>query len=52
MHVLDQLFATILQGSGVPNELHVYTGAQHNDIAQSAVMLGCVRSWYAAHGMF
>lgn len=50
--VLDQWFATILQGSGVPSELHVYAGAQHNDIAQSAVMLGRVRSWYAAHGMF
>jgi dienelactone hydrolase len=49
---LDQLFAIILQGGGVPNELHVYAGAQHNDIAQSEVMLGRVRSWYATHGMF
>jgi len=49
---LDQLFATILQSGGVPSELHVYVGAQHNDVAQSAVVLGRIRSWYATHGMF
>lgn len=49
---LDQLFAAILRSGGVTSELHVYADAEHNDLARNAIVLGRVRSWYAAHGMF
>jgi dienelactone hydrolase len=49
---LDQRFAALLQSSGVPSELHVYAGVDHNDVARSPTMLSRVRAWYAMHGVF
>ena len=48
---LDQLFETALDASGVPHEGHVYPGETH-DIARNPEVLGRIRAWYAAHGMF
>jgi dienelactone hydrolase len=47
-----QRFADTLRAIGVPNELYVYAGAQHNDVSRNDTMFGRVRTWYAAHGMF
>jgi hypothetical protein len=33
-------------------ELHVYLGADHDDMSQNAVMLDRVRAWYASKGIF
>jgi len=46
---LDQRLDGILLASQVPHEFHVYTGADHDDVAQSATVLARVRSWYAAY---
>jgi dienelactone hydrolase len=48
----DQRLARLLEIGGIPHELHVYAGAEHNDVARSAEMLGRVRAWYATHGLF
>lgn len=48
---LDQRLDGILQGAGVPHELHVYPGADHDDVSRDAVVLGRVRAWYATHGV-
>ena len=47
----DQLLASILLAQGVPHELHVYPGADHNDVGFSAVMFDRVRAWYSSKGM-
>lgn len=47
----DQRLASVLLGRGVPHELHVYPGADHDDVSQSAAVLDRVRAWYAARGM-
>lgn len=48
----DVRLAGVLRAQGVPFELVVYPGAEHNDVARDAAMLASVRTWYAAHGMF
>jgi alpha-beta hydrolase superfamily lysophospholipase len=48
----DQRLATVLTGRGVLNELIVYPGADHDDVANNSVVLGRIRNWYAAHGLF
>ncbi len=45
----DQRLDGILQTNLVPHEFHVYTGADHDDVAQSATVLSRVRSWYEAY---
>ena len=45
----DQRLDGILLANQVPHEFHVYTGADHDDVAQSATVLARVRGWYAAH---
>ena len=45
----DQRLDGILQANLVPHEFHVYTGADHDDVAQSATVLARVRTWYAAN---
>ena len=47
-----QLFADNLRAAGVPYELHVYMGAQHNDVARNDTMFSRVRAWYTAHSLF
>jgi predicted esterase len=47
--VQDQRLDGILQANQVPHEFHVYIGADHDDVAQSATVLARVRSWYAAN---
>jgi dienelactone hydrolase len=47
-----QRFADTLRATGVPYELHVYGGAQHNDVARSDTMFSRVRAWYVTHGLF
>jgi len=48
---LDQLFEVALDATGVPHEGYVYAGETH-DIARNPEVLGRIRAWYAAHGMF
>jgi dienelactone hydrolase len=48
----DQRLANVLQAGGVSYELHVYPGAEHNDVARDAAMFARVRAWYASHGVF
>jgi dienelactone hydrolase len=48
---LDQRLDGILQSIGVPHELHVYPGADHDDVPRDAVVLGRIRAWYTAHGV-
>lgn len=49
---MDQLLDTVLTESGAPHELRVYPGYGHAEIARDATMLGRVRAWYVAHGLF
>ena len=49
---LDQRLDGILQANAVSHELHVYPGAAHNDVSQSAAVMDRVRSWYATYGLF
>lgn len=49
---MDQRLASALSAGGVPHDLHVYPGVDHNDISRSAAMFSRVRAWYAAHGVF
>lgn len=48
----DQRLATVLLSHGVVHELHVYLGADHDDMSQNAVMLDRVRAWYTSKGIF
>jgi dienelactone hydrolase len=48
----DQRLATVLLSHGVVHELHVYLGADHDDMSQNTVMLDRVRAWYASKGIF
>jgi len=48
----DQRLAAVLLSHGVVYELHVYSGADHDDMSQNAVMLDRVRAWYASKGVF
>jgi dienelactone hydrolase len=48
----DQRLAAILGEGSVAVELHVYAGATHEAVARDDVVLGRVRSWYAANGLF
>jgi dienelactone hydrolase len=47
----DQRLADVLRAAGVPHELHIYIGVGHG-IPLDTVLLGRIRSWYAAHGLF
>jgi predicted esterase len=47
----DQRFAALLTSRGVTNELLVYAGATHPDVASSQTVLARVRTWYQAHGV-
>ena len=47
----DQLLASILLAQGVPHELHVYPGDDHNDVRFDSVMFDRVRAWYTSKGM-
>lgn len=48
----DRDLATLLTQRGVRNELVVYPGGSHADVAQSSVVLARVRQWYIDHGLF
>ena len=48
----DQRLANVLLGRGVVHELHVYAGADHDDLSQHTVMFDRVRAWYASKGVF
>jgi dipeptidyl aminopeptidase/acylaminoacyl peptidase len=48
----DRLLAALLTSLGVPNDLVVYPGAEHDDVAVATVVLDRVRAWYAARGLF
>ena len=49
--VMGQRLFGILQDVGATTELHVYTGATHNDVSRNETVLARVRAWYAAHGV-
>jgi dienelactone hydrolase len=48
----DQRLDEVLSARGIVHELVVYQGVGHAEIAQNATMLGRVRAWYMAHGLF
>ena len=48
----DQRLATLLSAAGTTHELHVYPGAEHNDVAFDTVVLDRVRAWYQRLGLF
>lgn len=48
----DQLFAAVLSGRGVTNQLHVYPGADHDDVAGNPLVAQRIRAWYTTHGIF
>ena len=48
----DERFNEILAAHGVAHELDVYPGAGHLQVRSSPIVLGRIRAWYAAHGMF
>lgn len=50
--MLDQRLAGVLLGRGVSHELHIYPGADHDDVSQHATMFDRVRAWYASKGLF
>jgi dienelactone hydrolase len=48
----DLRLSALLRERGVVHELHVYPGADHDDVPFNTTVLARVRAWYAAHGMF
>jgi dienelactone hydrolase len=48
----DERFVSILSSLGVVHELHVYAGADHDDVPSDPVVLQRVKAWYARHGLF
>jgi hypothetical protein len=50
--VMDARLAAILRGAGVVHDLRIHAGADHDDLSRSSAVLGDIRSWYAAHGLF
>jgi dienelactone hydrolase len=48
----DERFSAILAAHGVEHELDVYPGEGHLQVRASPMVLGRIRAWYAAHGMF
>ena len=48
----DQRLADLLTSLGVAHELVVYPGSGHNDVPTSSAVLGRIRTWYTAHGLF
>jgi dienelactone hydrolase len=48
----EQRIVDALRAGGVPSELYVYAGAQHNDVTRDPTMFTRVRAWYGAHGLF
>ena len=47
----DQRLAASLTNRGVANELYVYPGATHPDVANNSSVFTRVRAWYQAHGV-
>lgn len=48
----DQRLSSLFEATGITHELHVYPGADHDDVAFDAAVLDRVRAWYARHGVF
>ena len=48
----DQRLASVLASRSVTYELHVYAGADHDDVSQNTMVLDRVRAWFAATGIF
>jgi len=48
---LDQTLQAILDATGTRNELHVYAGFTHEQMALDATMFDRVRDWYRARGI-
>lgn len=48
---LDQTLNNILAANGVPHQLNVYAGFDHQRMAFDTTMLSRVRSWYQLHGV-
>ena len=46
---MDQRLVAILQGLGVTAELHVYSGADHDDVSRDGEVMARIRAWYVAH---
>lgn len=48
---MDQALNRILTDNGVPHQLRIYPGYDHQMIAYDATMLARVRVWYETHGV-
>jgi acetyl esterase/lipase/predicted alpha/beta-hydrolase family hydrolase len=48
---LDQALRAILDANAIPNELHVYPGFTHEQMALDDTMFARVRDWYRTHGV-
>jgi len=48
----DRRLDSVLQTIGVPHDLRVYSGAEHNDVSNNPTVLAAIRAWYGSHGMF
>jgi len=48
----DRRLDSVLQTIGVPHDLRVYPGAEHNDVSNNPTVLAAIRAWYGSHGMF
>lgn len=48
---MDQALNRILAGNGVPHELRIYPGYDHQLITDDPTMLARVRAWYQLHGV-
>jgi dienelactone hydrolase len=49
---MDERLAGVLLAQGVLHELHVYPGADHDDVSQSLTVFDRIRAWYTARGLF
>lgn len=49
---MDERLRSALAAVGTTHELHVYPGADHDDVAFETIVLERVRAWYTRHGVF
>ena len=48
----DRRLDAVLLSVGATHELFVYSGAEHNDVANNPTVFARIRAWYSTHGLF
>ena len=48
----DERLSEVLAAEHVPHELFTYPGRGHLEVRSDSLVMGRIRAWYAAHGMF